>query len=64
MSPIAKIPGVVDVNDGIVLAGDAVNIVVDRDKAALEGIDPDAVTQEADAVLAPKGIDAGFDDNA
>jgi multidrug efflux pump subunit AcrB len=46
---IAKIPGVVDVNDGIVLAGDAVNIVVDRDKAALEGIDPDVVTQQLDA---------------
>jgi CzcA family heavy metal efflux pump len=46
---IAKNPGVVDVNDGIVLAGDAVNIVVDRDKAALEGIDPDAVTHQLDA---------------
>jgi multidrug efflux pump subunit AcrB len=46
---IGKIPGVVDVNDGIVLAGDAVNIVVDRDKAALEGIDPDAVTRQLDA---------------
>jgi len=46
---IGKIAGVVDVNDGIMLAGDAVNIVVDRDKAALEGIDPDAVTQQLDA---------------
>ncbi|MGD8843328.1 MAG: efflux RND transporter permease subunit [Gammaproteobacteria bacterium] len=46
---IGNIPGVVDVKDGIVLAGDAVNIVVDRDKAALEGIDPDAVTHQLDA---------------
>jgi CzcA family heavy metal efflux pump len=46
---IGRIPGVVDVNDGIVLAGDAVTIVVDRDKAALEGIDPDAVTRQLDA---------------
>jgi len=46
---IGKIDGVVDINDGIVLAGDAVNIVVDRDKAALEGIDPDQVTQQLDA---------------
>lgn len=46
---ISKIPGVVDVKDGIVLAGDAINIVVDRDKAALEGVDPDLVTRQLDA---------------
>jgi CzcA family heavy metal efflux pump len=46
---ISKIEGVVDINDGIMLAGDAVNIVVDRDKAALEGIDPDEVTKQLDA---------------
>jgi CzcA family heavy metal efflux pump len=46
---IGKIAGVVDVKDGIVLAGDAINIIVDRDKAALEGIDPDLVTQQLDA---------------
>ena len=46
---IGAIPGVVDVKDGIVLAGNAVNIMVDRDKAALEGIDPDQVTQQLDA---------------
>ncbi len=43
---IEKIPGVVDVNDGIVVAGDAINIQVERDRAALEGIDPDQVTQQ------------------
>ncbi len=46
---IGKLDGVVDVKDGIVLAGDALNIIVDRDKAALEGIDPDAVTRQLDA---------------
>ncbi len=46
---ISKITGIVDVNNGIVLAGDAINIIVDRDKAALEGIDPDFVTQQLDA---------------
>ena len=46
---ISKISGVVDVKDGIVLAGDAINIIVDRDKAALEGIDPDLVTQQLEA---------------
>ncbi len=42
---IGKIPGVVDVRDGVVLAGDALEIHVDRTKAALEGMDPEAVTR-------------------
>jgi len=42
---IGHIPGVVDVKSGIVLAGDALNIQVDRVKASLEGVDPDGVTQ-------------------
>ncbi|SPD73947.1 Acriflavin resistance protein [uncultured Desulfobacterium sp.] len=46
---VAGIRGVVDVKDGVVLAGDAINIVVERDKAALEGIDPDAVTRQLSA---------------
>ncbi len=41
---IGKIPGVVDVKNGITLAGDALDIHVDRTKAALEGVDPDSVT--------------------
>jgi multidrug efflux pump subunit AcrB len=40
-----KIPGVVDVSRGIVLAGDALDIRVDRDKASLEGVNPDQVTR-------------------
>jgi multidrug efflux pump subunit AcrB len=42
---IGNIPGVVDVKPGIVLAGDALNIQVDRVKASLEGLDPDSITQ-------------------
>jgi CzcA family heavy metal efflux pump len=41
---IGKVVGVVDVKDGIVLAGDAMDIRVNREKAALEGLDADAVT--------------------
>jgi multidrug efflux pump subunit AcrB len=41
---IGKIPGVVDVKSGIVLAGDALNLQVDRVKASLEGVDPDDIT--------------------
>ena len=48
---ISKIPGVVDVDPGIVLAGDALDIKVDRVKAALEGVDPDSVTKDLDAML-------------
>lgn len=44
-SAIEKIPGVVDVKNGIVLAGDALVIHVDRVKASLEGVDPDAITR-------------------
>lgn len=42
---IAKIPGVVDVKNGINPAGDALEIHVDRAKAAMEGVFPDSVTK-------------------
>ncbi len=42
---IGKVPGVVDVRTGIVVAGDALDIRVDRVKAAREGVDPESVTQ-------------------
>jgi CzcA family heavy metal efflux pump len=42
-STLATIPGVVDLNNGVIPAGDALNIRVLRDKAALEGLSPDAV---------------------
>jgi len=42
---VGKIPGVVDVKDGIVLAGDSLNIKVDRMKASLEGVNPEYVTK-------------------
>ncbi|MGC8723162.1 MAG: efflux RND transporter permease subunit [Acidobacteriota bacterium] len=48
---IRKVPGVVDVKSGVVLAGDALDIRVDRAKAALEGMDPEAVTRLAQDYL-------------
>jgi multidrug efflux pump subunit AcrB len=42
---ISKIPGVVDVRDGINPAGDAAEVHIDRVKAAMEGVDPEAVTK-------------------
>lgn len=49
---LAKIPGVVDLNSGVIPAGDAVNIRVLRDKAALEGLVPSAVQQTLNSYLA------------
>jgi multidrug efflux pump subunit AcrB len=40
------------VDNGVVPAGDAVNIQLDRVKASLEGMDPDAVTRSLTTVLA------------
>jgi len=42
---IGQIAGVVDVNPGIKPAGDALVVRVDRDRAALEGVDPEAVAR-------------------
>jgi multidrug efflux pump subunit AcrB len=48
---IGHIPGVVDVKSGVVLAGDAQTIRVDRVKAKLLDLDPDQVTQLASVAL-------------
>lgn len=48
---IKGIPGVVDVKDGIVPAGDALNIRVDRIKATVEGITVGYVTQTIENYL-------------
>ena len=42
---IGKVKGVVEVKDGIVLAGDAIEVRVDPDKAALENMDPAEITR-------------------
>ncbi len=47
-----KIPGVVDLNNGVIPAGDALSIRVLRDKAALEGLSPADVQQTLNNYLA------------
>ena len=42
---LAKVPGAVDVRNGINPAGDALVLHIDRAKAALEGVDPATVAQ-------------------
>ncbi len=48
---IQKVAGIVEVKNGIVPAGDALNIEVDRVKAGLEGMDPDAITKSLNDYL-------------
>ncbi|WP_459625263.1 efflux RND transporter permease subunit [Burkholderia sp. 3C] len=43
---IGKIPGIVDVNDGINPAGDALDLRIRADAAAAEGVDPQAIAQQ------------------
>ena len=47
-----KIQGVVEIRNGINPSGDALNIEVDRVKASLEGVDPEAVTRMVQDALA------------
>lgn len=48
---IAKISGVVDVKNGINPAGDALEIHIDSAKAAIEGMDADAITKSLESAL-------------
>ncbi|MES2151163.1 MAG: efflux RND transporter permease subunit [Pseudomonadota bacterium] len=48
---IGKITGVVDVKNGINPAGDALEIHIDPARAALEGMDADAITRALDGIL-------------
>ena len=48
---IGKVNGIVEVVDGTVPAGDALTIQVDRVKAGLEGVDPDALTRSIQDML-------------
>jgi multidrug efflux pump subunit AcrB len=48
---LGDVRGVVDVDNGIIPAGDALTITVDGPKAALEGMDPDSVNDAVNALL-------------
>jgi multidrug efflux pump subunit AcrB len=51
---IASIPGVIEVQNGIIPAGDAIDIEVDRVKAALEGVEPEMITRSVEDLLSGK----------
>lgn len=46
-----RVPGVVEVNDGVIPAGDALEIRVDRARASLEGVDPEWATRTLQDIL-------------
>jgi CzcA family heavy metal efflux pump len=48
---ITKVPGVDEVKNGIVPAGDSLDIEVDRVKASLEGVEPDVVSKSLGDLL-------------
>ena len=48
---IAKVPGVVEIKDGVVLAGDGIDMKVDAVRAAFESVTPDDVTRAVDVAI-------------
>lgn len=48
---IGTIKGVTEIKNGIVLAGDGVDIAIDPVRAGIEGLDPTTVAQQAEAYL-------------
>ncbi|NII11111.1 efflux RND transporter permease subunit [Oleiagrimonas sp. C23AA] len=48
---IASVNGVVSIHNGVVIAGDALSIHVERTKAALEGLTPQDITQQLQGLL-------------
>ena len=48
---VGRVQGVVEVVDGLRVAGDAISIVVDRGSAAQQGLDPEAVATQLEAAV-------------
>ena len=48
---IGKIKGVVEVVDGLRVAGDAVTVTVNRPAAAVEGLDADAISRQLSTLI-------------
>ena len=48
---IKKVDGVVEIRDGLRVAGDAISIKVDRAAAQIQGLDPDTVAKQLDTQI-------------
>ena len=55
---LEQLPGVVDVNNGLAIAGDALEVHIDPQKAALYGIDPGDATTQLRTLLAGEKVGA------
>jgi multidrug efflux pump subunit AcrB len=56
VAQLSKIPGVVDLKSGIVVAGDAVEFEIDRTRAEMLGVRPDELTHLADLALTGQDV--------
>lgn len=48
---VGRVTGVVEVVDGLRVAGDAISVTVDRGRAAQQGLDPDAVATQLETAI-------------
>ena len=48
---IEKLPGIVEVNNGIRISGDAIDIRIDAERAALEGLDAQSITAQLSTLV-------------
>jgi CzcA family heavy metal efflux pump len=53
---LEKINGVVEIQNGLRIVGDAIEVRIDRTRAALEGLNPDAVTQQLEILVGGKVV--------
>ena len=53
-SRLEKVTGAVEVKDGLRIAGDAIDVHIDGPRAAMEGLDADAVTQQLATLVGGK----------
>jgi CzcA family heavy metal efflux pump len=49
---ISHIDGVTEINNGVIPAGDGLDVKIDRSRAALEGVDPSAIADQMETIVA------------
>ena len=53
---LGKVSGVVEVVDGLRVAGDAISVTIDRGGAAQQGLDPDTVASQLETAVGSEGM--------
>jgi CzcA family heavy metal efflux pump len=49
---ISHVDGVTEINNGVIPAGDGMDVKIDRSRAALEGVDPNAIADQMETIVA------------